>query len=149
MSKEFSWNGTIISMLSGWIVNGLPPLLGLAGTVAAYFLKSPMLFLFAGFVLGWMLHAILLKRLSSKFGTLVIHSASWGTDQDHEIDVTKEVQGMMKANRLYIPRVNNDTFGKDDPHFHHVKKLTVVYAFTGMDREKKVGENDSKGLILP
>jgi hypothetical protein len=57
---------------------------------------------------------------------LVIHSASYGTGPDTDLDVTEKLQSM--AHDGLVVSVANDLVPRD-PHFGVIKQLTVTYSY--------------------
>jgi hypothetical protein len=123
-----------------------------ASAIYALLSKSPeSLLVFVGvtgFFTGCIVCQFVARRLTRSFGILVVESARWGSD-DHDIDVTAQIQGQIRDNKLRIIKVNNTDMAFKDPHFGVQKKLTVHYSFTGVRHTEVVTELDPKGLKLP
>lgn len=144
--------------MEGLVVNWIGAALPLVGSAffaflaASGFTKSQPVIIcsvaLSGFFVGILITVLLSRKICKEFGNLVVISARWGSD-DHDIDVTPQIAGQIRNNKLRVIHVNNTAMHFQDPHPGTPKKLTVTYAFTGIERIEIVPENDSVGLRLP
>ncbi|MGN0853739.1 MAG: glycosyl hydrolase, partial [Kiritimatiellia bacterium] len=82
------------------------------------------------------------KLLSAWYGVI---DPAWKTAEDHFVDVTAKLGGMVKDGRISV-RIDNGLAGCD-PIYLMVKKLYLTYVYDGVERKLQVGENQM--LTIP
>ena len=84
--------------------------------------------------------------------TLVIREAKYGVrqarkdGQDHFVDVTAKLAGMVKNGTLSLAKVDNGIAGRD-PLFGEFKRLYVTYVYDG--KEQKATVNEGSAFAVP
>jgi hypothetical protein len=81
---------------------------------------------------------------TSYYAELRILNATYGI-QDHSLDVTTRLQGLMQNDRLSV-KVSNESMG-GDPAPEHKKLLEVTYSWQGRERRVSVAEGET--LTIP